>query len=199
MPQWAAKQWFVCVCKLDVMAKGKRGWVQNQQRSSISSEHKAALQAVFSIATGWIWPNKRETERKFCPIPADKRVLFQWLMSFLLEKCENLVWLKETRNPFLPTLSLFFFPRGIWDPYWVPVRKETPEQHNKSRRLIRTIWWGCRDCVYVQRELGGMIPCWSGLAECQCKFFFLFFPLLLSLLLMLQRQQMYVINCSLNG
>lgn len=79
-------------------------------RSTISSQHKAALQAVFSIATGWIWPNKRETERKFYPVPADKRVLFQQLVRFLLEKCENLDWLIETRFFFSFPNSLFFFP-----------------------------------------------------------------------------------------
>lgn len=77
--------------------------------SSISLQHKAALQAVFSVATGWIWPNKRETERKFHPIPADKKVLFQQLMSFLLEKCENLDWLQKKNLFFFPPSLSFFF------------------------------------------------------------------------------------------
>lgn len=78
--------------------------------STISLQHKAALQAVFLVATGGIWSNKREREREreihiFLPIPADKSVLFQKLMSFLLEKCENLDWLKETSHH----LPVFFF------------------------------------------------------------------------------------------
>lgn len=85
--------------------------------STISLQHKAALQAVFSLATGGIWPNKRErekkTELKFLPILADKSALFQQLMSFLLEKCENLDWLKETRNLFLPPSLFSLYLRPI--------------------------------------------------------------------------------------
>lgn len=86
-PQWVMRQWFVGVCEACVIFKGKRGRILNQEQgtNAISSQHKAALQAAFSIATGWIWPNKRQTGRKFRPVPADKRVLFHQLMRFLLE------------------------------------------------------------------------------------------------------------------
>lgn len=101
---------FVGVCKLDLMGKGKKGWAENQQQPVALSPRstKQLFRLCSQLRTGWIWPNKRETERKFHPIPADKRVLFQQLMSFLLEKCENLDWLKETRNLFLPALLFFF-------------------------------------------------------------------------------------------
>lgn len=191
MPQWVIEQWFIGVYELDLMGKGIGVKPEPRAASStISLQHNAALQAVFSIATGWIWPNKRETERKFHPIPADKRVLFQQLMSFLLEKCENLDWLKETRNLFLPTL--FFL--CIWGPFSVPVYKDKPGWQNESWRLIKNSWWGFRQLVYVHGELRGMIPCWCGLADRQCKVLFF-----LLLLLIVQRQQIYVIAYSLSS
>lgn len=85
--------------------------------SSISLQHKAALQAAFSFATGCIQPNKRETERKFHLIPADKKVLFQQLISFLLRKCVR-IQIGSKGNLFFSFLPFFLC---IWGSFLVPI------------------------------------------------------------------------------
>ena len=170
LPQWAMKQGFVCVCKLDLMGKGKEMSPELTATSSSTSwQHKAALQPVFSIATGWMWPNKRETKRDFHPIPADKKVLFQLHISFLFEKCENLDSLKRNTNLFFLSPSLFLL--CIWGPFSAPVYKDEPERQKESWRLMKSSLWGFRQHVCVNRELWSMMPCWCDLAENQSKDF----------------------------
>lgn len=196
---------FWCWCKLDLMGKGKSAESKKKPTatsSTISSQHKSSFaKAVFSIATGWIWPNKRETEQKFHPIPADKRVLFQQLMSFLLEKCENFRLAQRNKKSF-SSRSVFFFSSSssflcIWGPFSALVCEDKPGWQNEFWRLIRNSWWEFRQHVYLHGELRGTIPCWCALAERQMQSFF--FVVVVFLLLILQRQQIYEIAYSLSG
>lgn len=109
---------------------------------------------MFSIATGWICPNKKETEPKFLPVRADKRVLFYEVFVW---KWENLDWVKETRCSEPPRSFFSLSPNAH-------LCAQAGAQ-NESRRLIKNVRWVFRQFVYVHGDFKGMLPCWCTLAE----------------------------------
>lgn len=81
------RQWFVGVCEANVICKGKRGRVLNQEQAGTlsprSTKQLCRLRSQLrQVEYGLI---KDRRNGNFNPVPADKRVLFHQLMRFLLE------------------------------------------------------------------------------------------------------------------